>query len=157
MTAAHPGTTPVRKETSMSSKAARRRRRPLRVPTVVVLLGTDAAVAADWCYDPADPLAVTLAFHVRRGEVRWRLARELLAAGLLMSAGQGDVQLEPFPTGALLLRLRNQHEQAQFLLDEHDAHRLLTRSYQLVPLGAEALDTAALLGALLHADPGVNP
>ena len=141
----------------MSTKAARRRSAPVRVPTVAVLLGTDAAVSAAWCYDPADPWAITLAFRTGRREVRWRLARELLAAGLLMSAGQGDVQLEPLPTGALLLRLRNQREQAQFLLNEHDAHQLLARSYQLVPLGAEALDTDALLGALLHADPGATP
>ena len=85
----------------------------------------------------------------------WRFARELLAAGLRMPAGEGDVHLAPCFEHHLMLRLDPGPPQpaALFVLAAADVEHLLAASYQLVPLGAEALDCDALLGALLHPQP----
>ncbi len=82
----------------------------------------------------------------------WRFARELLVAGLRMPAGEGDVHLAPCFEHHLVLRLDPGPPQpaASFVLAAADIERLLAASYQLVPLGTEALDCDALLGPLLH-------
>lgn len=130
------------------------------VNTVAYLEPQDCAVRARWTYHTADPYAVTLSLRACRRWVDWRFARELLAAGLRMPAGAGDVHLAPCFEHLLVLRLDPGPAQpaALFVLDAGDVEHLLAASYQLVPLGTEALDCDALLGALLPAqpDPGAN-
>lgn len=113
------------------------------VATPAVLLGKDAVVAAMFGYDADDPWPVTIAFRSGKEWVRWALARELLAAGLLSPVGVGDVTVAPFPTGAVLIELRNARERAEFLFDGAEVARILAASYDLVPLGAERLDWTA--------------
>lgn len=56
----------------------------------------DGDLQAELRYDPADPLAVSLALGVEYGEpVVWTFARDLLAEGLTGPAGLGDITLEP--------------------------------------------------------------
>lgn len=111
-------------------------RRPPGAP-----LGRDAVVSAMFGYDRADPWSATIAFRSGPGWVEWVLARELLAAGLLMPAGVGDVTVAPFPTGVgVLIELHNGRERAEFLFDGYDVARFLGYSYAVVPLGAEGLD-----------------
>ncbi len=112
-----------------------------------VLLGREIRVATMLGYDPTeDPWAVTIAFRSRNTEwVRWTLARELLAAGLLMPAGggAGDVTVAPTPTGAVLIGLSNSREYAEFRFNGDHIAEFLADSYQAVPLGAERLDWPA--------------
>lgn len=124
-------------------------KRRASVPTRAVLLGDDGdtpvtPVTATLGYDAADPWAVTVAFRTGRRWVRWVLGRELLAAGLLLPTGDGDVRVSPHPAG-VVLGLRNGDEHAEVLLDGGAVGRLLTRSYALVPLGAERVDWAVEL------------
>jgi Streptomyces sporulation and cell division protein, SsgA len=56
----------------------------------------DGDLQAELRYDPADPLAVSLALGIDCGDpVVWTFARDLLADGLLGPAGLGDITLEP--------------------------------------------------------------
>ena len=125
------------------------------VATVAYLEPQDCAVRSRWTYDAADSYAVTLSLFNRSSWVDWRFARELLAAGLRMPAGDGDVHLTLCFEHHLLMRLDPGPPQsaALFVLDASDAERLLHRSYQLVPLGAEVVDCDALLSALLPTQP----
>ncbi|MFI6206417.1 SsgA family sporulation/cell division regulator [Streptomyces sp. NPDC051041] len=57
-------------------------------------------VLAHLSYDAADPFAVTVVFsHDGRVLARWRLDREMLAAGLARPVGVGDVRLRPVSQG----------------------------------------------------------
>ncbi|MFF4272206.1 SsgA family sporulation/cell division regulator [Streptomyces sp. NPDC001536] len=58
-------------------------------------------VLAHLDYDACDPFAVTVVFsHDGRVLARWRLDREMLAAGLTGPVGLGDVRLRPVSAGA---------------------------------------------------------
>ena len=49
-------------------------------------------------YDPADPFAVTLTFHLPGDPpVTWVFGRELLLDGITRATGEGDVRIEPVP------------------------------------------------------------
>ncbi|MCA1654941.1 MAG: SsgA family sporulation/cell division regulator [Pseudonocardiaceae bacterium] len=116
-------------------------KRRASVATRAVLLdGRGRSVSAVLGYDAADPWAVSVAF---RTGPRWVLARELLAAGLALPTGDGDVRVAPHPTGGVVLGLCTRDERAEVLLDGADVGRILARSYALVPLGAERVDWAA--------------
>jgi hypothetical protein len=74
---------------------------PLKVGTTGFVVLTDdegAMVAAQLVYQPRDCLAVRL---VLRGpdalEVTWTFAWELLALGLMVPAGDGDITVRPVP------------------------------------------------------------
>jgi hypothetical protein len=77
---------------------------PVRLNTVglVDILGeSKACLPVDLVYDPCDPLAVTMVLNGCVGEeVRWTFAWDLLAAGLVAEAGEGDVRVGP-ATGGL--------------------------------------------------------
>jgi hypothetical protein len=65
--------------------------------TLTVSTGTgEAELDAELRYDPADPFAVSLAIGVECGEpVVWTFARDLLAAGISVPSGEGDITIEP--------------------------------------------------------------
>ena len=63
--------------------------------SVSVVTG-DADVQAEFRYDPADPLAVSLAIGVECEEpVVWVFGRDLLADGVNHPTGEGDITIEP--------------------------------------------------------------
>lgn len=73
---------------------------PVRLSTVgmVDILGdAKALLPVDLVYDPSDPLAVTMVLGGQEGEeeVRWTFAWDLLTAGLVAPAGEGDVRVGP--------------------------------------------------------------
>jgi hypothetical protein len=74
---------------------------PLKVGTTgFVVLADDegAIVAAELVYRPRDCLAVRLALLGPDGlEVTWTFAWELLALGLMVPAGDGDITVRPVP------------------------------------------------------------
>lgn len=105
-----------------------------------VLHSARVAILADLEWDPADPLAVTIWFTAPRGEfVDWKLSRELLATGLVMSAGEMDVRVEPFVEDLLLTVGKHDRERVVFVFRGSVVSRFLADTYRQIPLGAEQI------------------
>ena len=117
----------------------------------------EAELDAELRYDPADPLAVTLAIGIECGEpVIWTFARDLLADGVKEPAGEGDITIEP-ATGEDL------HEEralrvtlatdclATMLVSMDRVVEFLVETFALVPTGTELdrVDFDAEIAALL--------
>ncbi|MGP4091948.1 SsgA family sporulation/cell division regulator [Streptomyces sp. KR55] len=107
-------------------------------------------------YEPHDPFAVCLDFHVGTDlSVPWFMARDLLAEGLYRPTGQGDVRVWPTgsgPDAELNLALSSPHGTARLIAPLPVVAQLLRRAYQMVPAGRETerLDLDAELSRLLH-------
>jgi len=78
--------------------------------TMRVIVPGDYFVAGELAYDPADPLAVTIALYpggyddTYPDEVaRWTFARDLLVAGTTAHAGYGDVRVQPSSCGHMVM------------------------------------------------------
>lgn len=118
-------------------------------------------VRADLDYDVADPYAVRISFHTGAagGEVvQWTFARQLLSDGIIVPAGEGDVQVWPSAgdAGAVVcLSLSSPSGRALFEVPLGDLLEFLGRSYEAVPTGAESrhVDVDAELALLLWAEP----
>lgn len=111
----------------------------VRRASTAVVQPTGPALQARLCWQPADPLAVRMSFRTGGHWVDWALARELLAAGLLMPAGAGDVRLAPLGEH-LVLGLDNGRARATLLLPAADVAGFLAATYRQIPLGAEQVD-----------------
>ena len=110
-------------------------------------------------YDPADPYAVTAAFQVGTAEVvSWTFARQLLADGLHAITGGGDVQVWPSAATqvpVVCLSLSSPSGKALFEVPRSGLADFLTRTYDVIPNGAEAdyVDVDVELALLLWAEP----
>jgi len=111
------------------------------------LLAPDAGGVPVRCgltYDPADPYAVHLLFHLdAAGEdtIGWSFARELLAEGMLSPAGIGDVRIWPWtgPEGeTVALALSSPDGQAIFEAPRRPLTSFREAAYGSVPAGSEA-------------------
>lgn len=138
--------------------------------TMRVIAPGDYFVAGELSYDPADPLAVTLALYpggyddTYPDEVaRWTFARDLLVAGTTAHAGHGDVRVQPSPCGHMVMFAITGFDedalQATLVLvvPRPVALRFVRRTLIEVPRGSETpLVTAGvdeLLGRLLEETP----
>ncbi|GAA2339485.1 SsgA family sporulation/cell division regulator [Streptomyces kunmingensis] len=112
--------------------------------TITRWLGGDhiVEVPCEFSYDAGDPLAVTVTFTVgQEWSVRWVIARELLAEGLVTRSGDGDVALwpvygddgEPVTLG---MRLGGTNI-ALFEIPVEPITQWLAQTYALVAPGAE--------------------
>ena len=107
----------------------------------------------DYCAD--DPYAIKMAFHVGTDEpVEWIFARELLAAGLVARAGDGDVQVWPDETdGAdvLNITLSSPFGEAHFEAPRSATAEFLKSTYGIIPAGSESdyIDVDSELDELL--------
>lgn len=105
------------------------------------LEGQEPPVMTRWAYHAADPFAVTLAVQTLRGSwVEWLLGRELLMAGLVGEAGEGDVRVSwPQTKGRTLVvvTIRSIDGQIVLALDRELLGRFLDATENLVPLGSE--------------------
>jgi hypothetical protein len=124
-------------------------------PITLQLVGPQSwtEVPALLCYEAADPFAVRIAFGDASGAVdldesgiAWLLSRELLQAGLVAPAGDGDVRLWPATaaTDVLFLHLRAPSGEALFELSRATVAAFLRQTEALVPSGSES--------ELLHLD-----
>lgn len=118
----------------------------------------DRVIPATLIYQCDDPLAARLAFPssatLDGEEVVWTFARDLLAAGLRMPSGEGDVLVWPCGRRRTMIELSSPVGVALLQLDTEDVQDFLTRSYTAVPPGEEDrfLDLDADLAALLGED-----
>ena len=72
----------------------------ITVATTFTLLVAGVAptlIDAELQYSPDDPYAVAVQFHTRQGGVEWMFSRDLLADGLLLPSGDGDIVVRPDP------------------------------------------------------------
>jgi Streptomyces sporulation and cell division protein, SsgA len=120
--------------------------------TVVEFIRPDGMVEpmnVDLQFRSDDPHAVTLRFHTSDQESTWLVGRELLSAGLVASAGIGDVRLRPAHGDVLVLELFTEDSHAVFHLAAEELRRFLDSTYAVVPAGREVLDFDLLLKDLL--------
>lgn len=106
-------------------------------------------------YHRNDPYAVTMTFATAEGELVWTFGRDLLAHGVSVPTGQGDVHVAPAigvngrptvqielssPDGHLVLEARGQ-----------DLRAFLAKCSSVVPAGAESdqIDVDDLIARLL--------
>jgi len=121
----------------------------------LVIGGDLLPVCAELGYSRTDPFAVSVRMGVEGSDrVEWVVARDLLATGLRVPAGEGDVGVWPSRSGGtdvVCLALSSPDGQA-LLYGPHEAVALfLARTYAAVPPGHEAayLDLDALVDRLL--------
>ncbi|GAA1150395.1 hypothetical protein F4556_004578 [Kitasatospora gansuensis] len=117
-------------------------------------------------YRADDPLAVRMGFPAEysldvepelldtpqpQPEVEWVFARQLLATGLDLPTGDGDVHVRPALGRRTMVELRAPEGVALLQFDEPELRRFLWRSYLAVPEGQEfsLLDADRALAELL--------
>jgi len=125
----------------------------------LVVPRADVLLDATLRYDRDDPYAVHLSFPTAPGRraVEWVFARSLVADGLGMPAGDGDVRIWPSPEdmeGQVYVELCSPSGRALFAVPRPVLADFVGRSHALVPPGAEGafLDLDAELDLLLSDD-----
>ncbi|MEU2250071.1 SsgA family sporulation/cell division regulator [Streptomyces sp. NPDC019224] len=92
-------------------------------------------------YDRADPFTVRMAFPapatLEGTEVSWQFSRELLAAGMEVPSGLGDVRVRPFGYDRTVLEFHAAEGVAMVHVRTADLSRFLRRTEGLVPCGHE--------------------
>lgn len=129
----------------------------IRATATFELITPDAApvaVAVELTYSSRDPYAVQASFRTGHDStVDWVFARELLADGLVDSAGAGDVRVQPMSEdpNTIELELTSPSGHALFTTSADTLADFLQRTYSAVPPAAEYswLDFDAALADLL--------
>ncbi|MFF3263444.1 spore wall synthesis regulator SsgD [Streptomyces sp. NPDC002932] len=92
-------------------------------------------------YDRTDPFAIRMAFPapatLEGTEVSWEFSRELLAEGMDVPAGVGDVRIRPFGYDRTVLEFHAAEGIAMVHVRTAELLRFLRRTQQLVPVGGE--------------------
>ncbi|MFI1519395.1 SsgA family sporulation/cell division regulator [Kitasatospora cineracea] len=124
---------------------------------VRMVFPAEYALEPDPLDDPADPYA-DLPAEPSPGPadgpadgVEWVFARQLLAAGLDLPSGEGDVHVRPALGTRTVVELRSPEGVALLQFDRADLRRFLWHSYLAVPEGRELshLDCDRALAELL--------
>jgi hypothetical protein len=134
----------------------------LILPTTLHLLddeGPGVSVPAELRYDSADPYAIQLAFGSPEHPNAWILGRELLAAGLVEPAGDGDIHVWPGVgedgQSILYFELTSDEEETILGACPADVRNFLAMSWKIVAAGNETehCDIDAFLAAVLAGIP----
>jgi hypothetical protein len=121
--------------------------------------GAAVATGVEFGYDSTDPYAVSATFDASHDDIRWSLARDLLANGLFEPSGDGDVHAWPTLSAsgraAVILELCSASGCAMLQADTADILAFLDRTNTIVKPGTESghLDVDTLIGAILDAAP----
>jgi hypothetical protein len=125
----------------------------------LVVPGADVLLDGSLRYDRDDPYAVHMSFPTppARDPIEWIFARSLVADGLTVPAGDGDVRIWPTPAdlrGPVYVELCSPSGRALFAVPRPVLADFVARCHAIVPPGAEAdhLDLDAELDFLLHDD-----
>jgi hypothetical protein len=131
------------------------------VSTTAVQIATvnqeqDHDLSAEFCYDLADPWAVTMALETASGPVCWTFARDLLVEGQYEPVGDGDVHVWPClsPSGEAVVIVELDSPAGETLLQfpTRAVQDFVYASLQAVPLGEEQVDVDSWLDAMLTED-----
>ncbi|MFE5566561.1 SsgA family sporulation/cell division regulator [Amycolatopsis japonica] len=102
----------------------------------------DVLVDVELTYDTNDPFAIRACFlRDTPNEIDWLFSRELLAAGMLVPSGEGDVRISPTasdPAG-VRVELQTPDGAATFTVDAEELRDFLDCSEAMVPYGDEFL------------------
>jgi len=91
-------------------------------------------------YDTRDPFAVYALFEPEGARaVQWILSRDLLADGLIVRSGDGDVRMWPAPddTELVMIEFVTPKGQARFEAEAQDLADFLDSTYEVVLPGEE--------------------
>jgi hypothetical protein len=89
-------------------------------------------------WEPSDPVAVSVEFYATKGGVvTWRFARDLLADGMLVPTGRGDVRVLPPLGGQLRIVFDSPSGHADFSVDVETVAEFLAATFTACPAGAE--------------------
>lgn len=120
--------------------------------------GRPTDVEVEFCYDPTDPYAVTIAFQPGMSESRRELARSSLARGITEPVGGPHLSLLPSLTSegraVVVLSMLSPDGDLVCEIRTSQLHRFLTRTFALVPVGTESdhLDLDRVVERLLTSD-----
>jgi hypothetical protein len=93
-------------------------------------------------FDPADPYAVAMHLQAKSGTVVWTFARDLLADGLYVPSGNGDVQIWPCLSSGgeavIIIELCSPDGTAVLQAPSRAVHDFVARTHQAVPQGEES-------------------
>ncbi|GAA5153003.1 hypothetical protein GCM10023340_34300 [Nocardioides marinquilinus] len=110
------------------------------------------AFIATFSYDPHDPFAVVVTFHVPAGDIPWTIARSLLTQGLAEPCGEGDVRLRPAvdEDGRAVVRMDFHSPEGRLRAGVRTGELLsfLRRTWLAVAPGEESIDLDSLVAAL---------
>lgn len=112
--------------------------------------GATAPVETELLYDADDPFAVTMNFHAGGAVATWVMGRDLIAEGMTMAAGDGDVRLRPHAGQVLVLELISDRHVTVLRVPASTLRKFLDASYRLVPPGSERFDADAFLSIVLR-------
>jgi len=116
----------------------------------------DFAFGAEFQYDAADPLAVTMVLESISGPVRWTFARELIVDGQFEPTGDGDVHVWPCldsrGTAVVIVELHSPDGAILLQFPSRAVHEFVAASLATVPTGAEQLDLDGWIEQLLADD-----
>ncbi|MFF1868188.1 SsgA family sporulation/cell division regulator [Kitasatospora herbaricolor] len=132
----------------------------LDIHQLVGFCGQRRPLRAEFRFDPAAALVVSVTFVAPEGRIPWVMGRDLLDQGVSVLGGLGDVQIWPVrPEGARTVRLQLNHREgmALFELPLPPLARWLAATYRRVPAGAELRDVDwDAWAAALHGSPEVR-
>ena len=104
-------------------------------------LGRPLTFVSSFGYDPRDPYAVWLTFHIPGGDVHWVMARSLLAKGIDEPTGEGDVCLWPNldSDGRAVVSMDFHSPEGRLVVEARskDVYQFLARTWTVVPPGSE--------------------
>jgi hypothetical protein len=108
---------------------------------LVALYDGTTPVRSRWSYRTDQPFTLTAAFQTERDRwVEWVFSRDLLAEGLMESAGVGDVRFRPIEERGLhmlAVEIESPEGYALLELDHAAVVDFLDATEELVPLGEE--------------------
>lgn len=118
---------------------------------------TDDTGASNWvkvtlAYNPADPIAITMTITYAGIDIIWQFARCLLADGLEIRTGLGDVKIWPdlgCGVGHIGIVLDGADGIALIGLRRATVARFLRRTYAGVPLRRERVDVDGCIAQIL--------
>ena len=104
--------------------------------------GQSMTLDASLGYQANDPFAVTVTFRTPGGEVVWTFARELMARGLSVPAGEGDVHVWPCLSAdgraVIIIELRSPDGELLVQAPTLEINAFVDRTLALVPEGTES-------------------
>lgn len=89
-------------------------------------------------YDPDEPYTIVMLIH--GNDSAWMFSRDMLVDGLHGHVGYGDVRIWPseLDENDIMFALSSQDGYASFSIKRTTIMRFLTRTFTLVPFGAES-------------------
>lgn len=93
-------------------------------------------ILCKFSWDPRFPSAVSITF-IDAGNVIWTMDRDLLALGLFVESGEGDVVISPVDDRAVGVLLRTAEGQAKVVFDKHAVAQFIHATFLIVPRGQE--------------------